>query len=309
MQIVSLRFRLSFILPILAAIALATSVRGAFISYLGVPLAEDFDSLGAAGLTTSATNGGNGGWYVAAIGARTYTPGDPNNALPADGRTGPFQTAYPPPPEADVLTDSSDGLSAPNTGNPRGGLYNYGTDGSTDRALGVIASGSIPVGTLNPQMASQAAAMEVAIINDSGTQLIGFDMSFLAEHWHAAQGPGSTPVRAYYSLDGGTIWTELPEEFSLIEIDSINYTNNNLDGNTVQMGRGGVFMFPGGETLGDGGEFYVRWVDINDGGITDMGVAIDNWSFEGIPVPEPGLGSLGLAGLSLVLRRRRQKPL
>jgi hypothetical protein len=264
--------------------------------------------LGATGVSTLATNGGSGGWYAAAIGARTYFPGDPGNALPGDGRTGPLQTAYAPPPEADILTDYSNGLSAPLTGNPRGGLYNYGNDGSPDRALGVIASGSIPVGTLHPEMASQAAAMEVAILNDSGTELIGFEMSFVAEHWHAAQGPGSTPVQAFYSLDGGATWPELPIEFSLVEIDTVNYTNNNLDGDLPenQMARGGVFMFPPGEAILDGGEFYVRWVDYNDAAITDMGIGIDNWSFEGIPVPEPATGLLAPALAALLVRRRRR---
>ena len=45
---------------------LATNVPapGAFMSYFGLPVAENFDALGPNGLTTSVING----WYIGAIG-------------------------------------------------------------------------------------------------------------------------------------------------------------------------------------------------------------------------------------------------
>ena len=281
---------------------LAMPADAAFISYFGVPVTEDFDAMTAAGNTTTDITG----WFAAAIGARLYTPGDPSNALPFDGRVGPFSSAYPAPPDADRLTSFSDGTTA-SDGNALGGLYNYGAVDNPDRALGLLASGSIIITNLHPQMASQSAALEMALINDSGTDLIGFDMTFTEEHWHSAQGAGSTPVRAFYSVDGGTVWTELPPEFSLIEVNATAFTNSGLDGNDPllnQAPRGGQFLFPPGEVIADGSEFYIRWVDYNDAGITDMGTGIDDWLFVGI-VPEPGVAMLfGCAGI-LLLRRRR----
>jgi hypothetical protein len=151
-----------------------------------------------------------------------------------------------------------------------------------------------------------AAAIEVAIINDSGADLAGITMLFTEEQWHTAATVGAaTPVRPFYSLDSGVTWTEMPPEFSLIEINPAN-TNTGIDGNDPlnQLARGGTFLFPPGEAIADGGEFYIRWVDINDSG-TDMGPAIDNWSFVGIPVPEPTTWGLVLTAMAFARGRRR----
>jgi hypothetical protein len=282
-----------------------------FMSYLGLPLAQDFDALTPTGVTTATIDG----WWAAAIGTRTYIPGDSGSALPADGRLGPLQAAYVPNPiPADRLTSYSDGTNA-NDGvaagaNALGGLYNYGTDGSPDRTLGLIASSTInvanPNNPLHQEMAPGAAALEAAIINDSGSELSGITMLFTEEQWHAAATVGAwTPVRAYYSLDSGLTWTEMPPEFQLIEISPAG-SNSGVDGNLPvnQAARGGTLMFPAGQTIADGSEFYIRWVDYNDSG-TDLGAGIDNWSFTGIPVPEPGSCGLALAGLAIFWRRRR----
>jgi hypothetical protein len=294
------------------AAGLPTSVPAAnFMSYLGLPLTQDFDALTSTGLSTSTVDG----WWVAAIGARVYVSGDPNNALPADGRLGPLQAAYPANPiGADRVTAYSDGTTA-NDGvsaaaNANGGLYNYGMFDATDRALGMIPSGTInvtnPNNPLHSEMLAPAASIEAAIINDSGADLAGITMLFTEERWHTAQTAGAfTPARAFYSLDSGSTWIEMPPEFQFLEI-GIAGTNSGVDGNlpTEQLARGGTLMFPAGQTIQDGSEFYIRWVDYNDSG-TDQGAGIDNWSFTGIPVPEPASCGLAFAGMALMMRRRR----
>ena len=205
-----------------------------------------------------------------------------------------------------MLTDVSDGNVAPFSGNAAGGLYNFGTSGADDRALGMIASSTIPAATLSPGMAQPDSAIELAIINDSGTELASIDVRWTTEQWRAsATLTNSTPILAYFAVDPTQGSTQMPAEFNLVQINQVA-TAIGLDGNAAENRAAAGGIFTPAVPIPDGSEFYIRWVDNNDANGTDMGVGIDDFTFAGIPVPEPGVACLGLLAPCLLRRRRRR---
>jgi len=154
----------------------------------------------------------------------------------------------------------------------KGQMYSYGVGGSTERALGSIASGTS--GTL---------AYGVRFANDTGTDISSILISYTGEQWRNGGNVNphslafsylisSTPIT---SADSGEInsWTA----FTALDFitPTVGATASTLDGNAAANRQvfSGVLLT--GVIVPAGSEIFLRWKDPNEAGV-DHGVAIDD---------------------------------
>jgi len=153
-----------------------------------------------------------------------------------------------------------------------GDTYSFGSVGSTERALGSIASGSV------------ISHYGAKFINNTGSTITGFTIKYRGEQWRLGQ-VGRTPttldsLRFLYSTTATGISdtnSTYNEDFNLL-LTSPNYTgtvagaiDGNAPGNFVNK-NGTVSVF-----VANGGSLVIKWVDKNVLG-SDDGLALDSIS-------------------------------
>jgi hypothetical protein len=152
------------------------------------------------------------------------------------------------------------------TGSSTGGAnYNFGSAGSTDRALGSLASGSLQRDT------------EARFINASGSNIVSFSIDYTGEQWRQGGASAVNNDLVLQFSTTGTTFAAMGSQFNF----STPYptgTAGALDGNAATnrvTGIGGVF-FPA-VTITNAEVFYLRWVDA-DNTSNDHGIAVDDLS-------------------------------
>ena len=193
-------------------------------------------------------------------------------------------------------------------GNSNAGAFrSFGTTGSTERALGGVASagtyyGGAPSGTT-------AGYITVAFTNTTGADLSGFTLGYNGEQWRNGGNTSAQSLTLQYgigdSFDTVTTWVSPGGNFDFTSVVN-GATAAVVDGN----GAGLVTGLGGTQSLSwaDGATLWVRWTDLNDIG-NDHGLAIDNVNLSVVAaVPEPQSYALLLAGLACVgfIARRRK---
>ena len=166
-------------------------------------------------------------------------------------------------------------LVADNGNGNSGAIYSYGTTSTTDRALGMLASGS------------NAFAVGAAFTNTSNATITSLTITYTGEFWRS-----STSVQNVltfgYGFSGGTAnATNYLSDTSLSALSGLDLVgpapvasngllNGNLSGNQT------VFTSTiKGIEWAPGSSLYIRWSDVNDLG-NDAGLAIDNFSMTGV---------------------------
>src|ERR1044071_6060756 len=189
----------------------------------GDSLSENFDSMGAGGTNTPS------GWYV----------GTGTGALSGTNVT--------------VGTGSS----------LTGGNYNFGTAGSTDRALGSLASSSTQRDT------------EGRFVNDTSSYIVAFTLSYTGEQWRVG---GTNSVNndlvMQYSTNG-TIFRAMGSQFDFntpVGSGSVGPLDGNNPANRLT-GIGGTYA--PAQPVAPGKIFYLRWADA-DSPSFDHAMAIDD---------------------------------
>jgi len=217
------------------------------------------------------------GWTVGGLNPVT-------NQDPTNGNTRPITAAQ-------LVVDNGS-----TNGDPNGISYNYGSTGSSDRALGNI-----------PKTTQGDRVMQVAITNNTGYTLDSITISYWGEQWRQGQctPPSGQPekLRVYYSTTsatGGYIRINQLDFFAP-QTDPAN-ADRPLDGNAA---ANRTYLTSGAlaTTIAPGAKFYIRWYDQNDLNTRDHGLAIDDVQVTGTPEPA-AIGLMGL-GITAMLRRRR----
>jgi len=193
-----------------------------------------------------------------------------------------------------------------NGGNNSGNLFSWGTTGSSDRALGSDASGT--VGT---------NAIGLRIQNDTGAAVTyDVNISYTGEQWRNGGNVNAQNILSFSYLISSTPLTGLVSALatdpSYNYVPSLNFvsptvgaTATALDGNNA-LNRTAISGTLSSITLNPGQELMLRWVDINDVG-NDHGGGIDDLTVN-FTVPEPTTFALGgFAALGLVLMRRNRR--
>ena len=190
---------------------------------------------------------------------------------------------------------STTGFTAitPDAGAGSSGLvYSYGATSASDRALGVLASGS------------NIMAIGALIKNDTGGAIDGIKVSFTAEFWRSSGGTSAVQnilACAIGKVDGGTITTAnfltagsaAPFISGNITGPAAVTTSAALNGNdAANQSTLTDVVIP--LVLAPGETGFVRWSDVNDGG-NDAGLAIDNLKMTAVvnSVPTPEFSLVG----------------
>ena len=175
-----------------------------------------------------------------------------------------------------------------------GTVFNLGSAGSTDRALGGYPR-TTPSGD---------QIMQVAIQNTSGGPLTDIEVLYAGEQWRQYQGSSSSGLEMLRFLASTTS-----------AIDGFTYFSN-LDFTAPKQAGGGIALDgndPANRTLVSGtitlpsavpagGTFYLRWHDWNDNATSDHFLGIDDLQVNA--VPEPGTLALFLLGFGAMLASR-----
>jgi len=194
-----------------------------------------------------------------------------------------------------VLSDGS-ALPSPNVGT----VFNLGTIGSSDRALGNYPR-TTPSGD---------QVIQVAIQNFTGAPLGVIQLSYWGEEWRQSQGTstsGPEILRVLASTTSATSgFTYYPSfDFVAPKQTPADAPVGGLDGNAAS-NRTLISGYLGFESpVPNGGTFYIRWHDWNDNGTSDHFLAIDEVQIT--LVPEPGTLSMLLLGLGALIWRVRRK--
>ncbi len=151
-----------------------------------------------------------------------------------------------------------------------GALYSFGASGSTERALGSIASGT-----------TGEIRYGVRLKNTTGVTITALDIVYTGEQWRQGGNNAQHALsftyqisQTFYNITDG-IWIEVPSLFFWSPITNSGAITGPLDGNLPANRRElsatlEVIIPPEYEIM-------LRWVDINDAG-NDHGLAIDDLS-------------------------------
>lgn len=249
------------------------------VSFTG-SYSQNFDSLGTSG--TSLDTAALQGWSANNASSQTDQSASPTGQVIKAVDITPGATASGPSPAT---------LSV-------AGPINYGSTGGTndaDRAFGSRASTNTGAGWGNQ-------ILELQLTNSTGSAISSFDLLYDGELWVNS---GGTGLVAYFSPTGaansyvamGSAFNYTPSVAGIAG-DTWEGKDGNLAINRTA-GIGGTYT--PASAIAAGSTFFIRWFDVNDGGVSDKGLAIDNVT---LAVPEPAsLALLGLGGLMCFRRR------
>jgi hypothetical protein len=183
-----------------------------------------------------------------------------------------------------------------------GAFYSFGATGSSNRALGGLASGGAYFGS--PASGALAGYIAVAFTNTSGGALTDFTVKFDGEQWRNGGNTSAQTMKLQYgfgtSFSAVTNWVGPSGNFDWSS-PVIGATAAAVDGTMAGLvaSRGGTISnlsWANNDTL------WIRWIELNDVG-NDHALAIDNFSLSvaSVTSPAPEPGSLALCGLGLAL--------
>lgn len=277
----SLMLAAGLLLPV-AAFAQAVSYTN-HLSY-----AQNFDGLSSSATTTANPGGGTGAGVGLAIAGTGM-----NGWYMRNDRGSSSSTEY----------RAHDGSLASSAGR---GVVSFGTTGSTDRALGTLAT------------CNQISTFAVILQNNTGYNLSQFSLGFTGEQWRAGEENLNNVLNFKYSV------VSTAPSATAIGLNAAGFTAvNSLTFQTPFLGDGaggvGTEVAVNGNlpqyqaslsgsapvSWGAGQYLVLQWSGVDLSG-QDNGIAIDNLSFSAIPEPSTYAAILGAAALGFAAIRRRR---
>lgn len=230
-----------------AALAALTPALSAQVSYAGGSYTQNFDTLPSTGTFT-----------LTGAGPFTLTASPFN----ASGMTGWTFAKYS-GTGANALFRVDDGTAN------SGSLYSYGTTSASDRALGVVASGST------------VSRFGLTLTNNTGQTITSFTLSYTGEQWR--DGGNATPAAQTLPFDYAVGATDI-NTGTFTSVSALNFTSPTftttagaINGNATA-NRTAISATVTGLSWGSGQTLTLRWTDANDSG-NDHALAIDDLTF------------------------------
>ncbi|MDP6636788.1 MAG: CotH kinase family protein, partial [Phycisphaerae bacterium] len=226
---------------------------GPGINYSGGVYSENFDSIGT-GSTTAPT-----GWTA--------------------GNYSSVQNNQPPGGALDNETLSpADGSSV-----GKGFSYNYGSGFASDRAIGHL-----------PTTSTGDRGLQIEITNDTGSAIESFTLGYTGEQWRDWQSGANPPqqLSVWFSTSPGSGFVSMGSQFDFIAPHQTG-ANGPLDGNDPANRQNINAGYTPSALIEDGETFYITWHDVNDSGISDNPLAVDDVTFSAVFGPREVLARSG----------------
>ncbi|NJC07393.1 PEPxxWA-CTERM sorting domain-containing protein [Polymorphobacter fuscus] len=217
------------------------------------------------------------------------------NALASTGTSSVLPTGW---AIAESGSNANATYAANNGSNNAGNTYSYGATGSSERALGGLASGS-----LVPRFGAE-------FTNNLGSTITQLDIAYFGELWRVGTSGNLNTLSFSYSLDATSLTNGTYTEFSALNYSVAPGTPANAarDGNANRTAISGVIT---GLNIAQGDSVFLRWTGTN-AAFNDHGLAIDDFQLSATAaaavVPEPSSWAMLIAGFGMVgaaARRRR----
>src|SRR5205814_4585286 len=145
----------------------------------------------------------------------------------------------------------------------------YGASGSSERALGSLASGA------------NISKIGVTLVNNTASTISSFTVTFDGEIWHRGDQATTVNKLAFdYEIGTGAalgdagVYTPVPQ-LNVNVPSTATGTNTAVDGNAAANRTAGVTYTFSGVSWGAGQNLVLRWSDANEGG-NDDGLSVDN---------------------------------
>jgi hypothetical protein len=187
-----------------------------------------------------------------------------------------------------------------------GAFMSYGISGSTERAMGALASNAIvPAGS--------EMYIGLRLHNATGLTLQSFTLSYRGEQWRdgGAAVPNAQSLAFMWSTtatainNANSLFTTVPELGFTSPVFANLTTGAAVDGNGAGLFEVSAFTVEGINWAPDT-DLWLRWNDLNNAN-NDHGLAIDDLNFSASTLPEPATcGMFGIGVLALLGRRHRQ---
>lgn len=255
-------------LGLVLATAMPTSASVILLS--GSPVTQNFDSLPVSGTT-------------ALSGVLNQVDALPGSTGFVGARIGGSGTAM------NIVADDGSSNS--------GRVGSLGSTGSSDRALGALASGSV------------IAAFGVEIVNNTGSTISSIQIDAFREQWRSSTSVANTFAFGWAVSGGSATSANFLSDASLAALTSLDLvglapvaSNGATDGNAAanRAAISGIIN----ASIPNGASLFIRWQDVNDAG-NDAVLAVDDMTIRPTLVPEPAsLALLVLGGIPLWIRRR-----
>lgn len=170
-------------------------------------------------------------------------------------------------PQGWTFSEVTDGSYTANDGSSNSGnTYSYGTGTNTDRAFGMLRSGS------------NSSTIGAKFRNDTGAAITAINVSYTGEQWRLGTTGRVDRMEFEYSTTatsvGGTGFT--PATSANFTAPVTSGTTGALNGNSAA-NRAAVTATIGGLNIPNGATFWIRYVDFDASG-SDDGLAIDDFS-------------------------------
>ncbi|MDD5110053.1 MAG: Ig-like domain-containing protein [Patescibacteria group bacterium] len=232
--------RLSWVSPGDDGVSTTGPTSGAYMSYSGSALTENFDSMGSAG--TAAPTGWSAGYFNPSI--QQGIAGGNNATIVASTLT------------------VSNGSNDPSAVAFRA---NFGTTGASDRALGSFPR-TTPAGD---------QFIQVAVKNDTLNPITSFTLQYTGEEWRNTTAPVQSLTMWYSNTSETSGFVSMGSNFTF---SSPNNTGGNvaIDGNASGNYTVISNTYTPSSPIAAGSTFYLRWYDINDNALADDFFAIDD---------------------------------
>jgi len=166
-------------------------------------------------------------------------------------------------------TNAETTYAADNGANQSGNTYSYGATGSSERAFGMLLSGSL------------VSTIGVHLQNAGGTPITSLEVAYTGEQWRfGATGRPADRIDFQYSTNATSLSTG-----TWTDVDALDFTSpiasgavGPLDGN-LAANRVAISGTITGLNLAPGASLWVRWTDVNIAPGADDGLALDDVRF------------------------------
>jgi autotransporter-associated beta strand protein len=163
-------------------------------------------------------------------------------------------------------TGTSMPFNVDNGTSTQGALYSYGPTGSTDRAIGSIASGT------------NIGAFGLELVNNTGATISSVDVSYLGEFWRSGQSLNTLNFFYQVGTSGSGNYLSDTNDIPFSALNLVGppgvASNGQLDGT---MNNATFSSTIANLNWTSGTSLYLAWRDTNDSG-NDAGLAVDNFS-------------------------------